>query len=806
MTHAALTPVPFDRVTLNDTFWTPRMETVRTTTIPDLLEMSAGRIRNFDVVAGTDKGKLFLGNSPDSDLYKIMEAAAYTLARTDDPKLDKQLDAIIAKIAAAQAPDGFINTMYMLPRTHPAAPGENTRWVKRYGLGAEGKWKGAVKNWPRGIGQLYCAGHLLESAVAHWRATGKRTFLDVAIKLGDSIYAAFPPNKPLDFADHPQVEIGLIKLYQATGDKRYLDLATHITHKGHHSRPVDRGDGESHKPLRQQRKAYGHAVRTPYVYSGMTDVAAYTDDPPAREALDSLWHSIVDRRMYVTGGTGNGVGYEQHGEDYDLPNEHCYCECCSSIAQGQWNHRLNAVHGEGRYADLVEIEAYNAALAGLSLSGREYAYSNKLSAVATGRGDQWSGVRKRYLFCCPSKLPGFVAGVGRWFYATDASGITVNMYAASTAKITLGGKDVTLQQETQYPWNGRIAITVAPDESRTFDVRLRIPGWARNAPLPSPLYHFAEKPTARPTLTINGRPAEMPALVKGYATVRRQWKPGDVVELNLPMPIRRVYAHAKVEADRGRVALMRGPVVYCLEGIDNGGRALDIVLPKDAPLTAEHRADLLGGVTVILGRGLVRGTEPVALTAVPYYAWQNRGIGEMAVWVIEDAALCDALPQTTTGKVKLDPKNLATQARPGASHGQQYPNTLDAMRDGLVPKSSADKSQPRMSWWPHKGVLGRAQYTFDTPQTVSRIKVYWFQDAPKGGCKLPQAWRLFYRDGSAWKPVTNPSGFGLTKDAFNETTFDPIKTTGLRIEVDMHKGFSAGIHEWRVEAHRNTDG
>jgi len=644
MTCAALTPVPFDRVTIDDAFWTPRMETVRTKTIPDLLKMSAGRIRNFDVIAGKDKGKLFLGNSPDSDLYKIMEAAAYTLARVDDEKLDKQLDEIIARIAAAQAPDGFLNTMYMLPRSHPATPGEDTRWVKRYGYGIEGKWKGEVKNWPGGIGQLYCAGHLLESAVAHWRATGKRTFLDVAIKLADNIHAAFPPGEPLGFADHPQVEIGLVKLYQATGDKRYLDLAGHITHNGHHSRPVDLGAGESHKPLRQQRKAYGHAVRTPYVYSGMTDLAAYTDDKAAREALDSLWHSIVDRRMYVTGGTGNGVRYEQHGEDYDLPNEHCYCECCSNIAQGQWNHRLNALYGEGRYADLVEIEAYNAALAGLSLGGTEYGYSNKLIAAAKGRGDQWSGVRKRYLFCCPSKLPGFVAGVGRWFYATDESGITVNMYAASTARIALADGEVTVRQETQYPWNGRIAITVTPDEARTFDLRLRIPGWARNAPLPGALYRFAETSTAKPTLKINGRPADMPDLVKGYATIGRQWKGGDVVELDLPMPVRRVYADAKVEADRGRVALMRGPVVYCLEGIDNGGRALDVVLPKGAKLTAEHRADLLGGVTVIRGRGLVGGTEPVEITAVPYYAWQNRDIGEMTVWIIEDAKLCEALP------------------------------------------------------------------------------------------------------------------------------------------------------------------
>ena len=649
MKHARLAPVPFDRVKIDDAFWTPRMETVRTKTIPDLLKIAAGRIRNFDVIATASKAgtgtsaslvsqwpvsKLWLGNSPDSDLYKILESAAYTLSRVEDSKLEKQVDAIIAKIAAAQAPDGYLNTMYMLPRSHPAAPGPKSRHVKRYGYGAEGKWKGAVANWPEGIGQLYCAGHLLEAAVTHWRATGKRTFLNVAIRLADNIHTAFPPGREMDFADHPQVEIGLIKLYQATGEKRYLDLAGHITHKGHHSRPVDIGKGESHKPLRQQRKAYGHGVRTAYVYSGMTDLAGYLGDKPAREALDSLWHSIVDRRMYITGGTCNGTGYEQHGEDYELPNEKCYCECCMNIAQGQWNHRLNAIYGDAKYADIVEIEAYNAALSGISLAGTEYFYTNKLAAGTTGRKEQWSGVRTRYLFCCPSKLPGFVAGVGRWFYATDAAGIYVNMYAASTAKIALAGGEVTLRQETRYPWDGRVAITVSPGKPRTFDVSLRIPGWTRSAPLPSPLYRFGGPAGARPTLRINGQAVRLPAPVKGYATVRRRWRAGDVVELNLPMPIRRVQADGKIAADRGRVALMRGPVVYCLEGVDNGGKALNIVLPKDAKLTAEHRPDLLGGVTVIRGRGLL-GAKPVDITAVPYYAWQNRGIGEMTVWITE---------------------------------------------------------------------------------------------------------------------------------------------------------------------------
>ena len=636
--HAALQAVPFTAVRVEDRFWAPRIETVRTRTIPDLLTLAEGRIRNFAIVAGIETGKLWMGNSPDSDLYKILEAAAYTLAARADPALQEQLDAIIAKIAAAQAPDGYLNTMYMLPLGHPASPGPDVRQVQRYGYGPEQQWKGAIAEWPKGIGQFYCAGHLFEAAAAHYRATGKRNFLDVAVKLADNVHRAFPPEKPIDFADHPQIEIGLIKLYQVTGEERYLDLAGRIIHHGKHSRPPDKGDGESHKPLRDQRKAYGHGVRTGYLYSAAADLAGYLDDRPLRTALDSLWHSIVDRRMYVTGGVCDGTPAEQHGEDYHLPNDACYCECCANIAQAQWNHRLNLLTGDARYADVVELEAYNAGLSGISLRGTEYFYTNKLAAAAAGRKGQHSGVRTRYLFCCPSKLPGFVAGIGRWVYATDDSGVVVNLYVGGSAKVAVGGRAVTVTQQTRYPWDGRIAVTVEPEQAATFDLCLRIPGWAQGRLLPSDLYRFGDAGAPPVTLKINGRAVEMPALRKGYARIRRRWEKGDTVELDLPMPVRRVYADEKVEADGGRVALARGPVVYCLEGVDNGGSVLNLALPKDAEPAAEHRDDLLGGVTVLRAKGLADGKTPVVITVVPYYAWQNRGIGEMTVWIIEGAA------------------------------------------------------------------------------------------------------------------------------------------------------------------------
>ena len=637
--RAALTPVPFQAVHIDDPFWTPRLETIQTQTIPDLLKMSDERIKNFAIIAGKEQGKLFLANSPDSDLYKIMEAAAYTLAWRPDPKLDKQLDEIIAKIAAAQAPNGYLNTQYMLPLTHPASPDPDHRNVKRYGYGPEQQWKGSIEEWPRGMGQFYCAGHLFDAAVAHFQATRKRNFLDVAIKAADNVCRAFPLDQPINYADHPQIGIGLIKLYEVTGDRKYLDLANHIVHHGHHARPPDLGDRESWKPIEDQRQAWGHAVRINYLYREATDLCRYLDQPQTLQALDSLWHSIVDRRIYLHGGVGGPANAEQIAEDYLLDNERCYCECCANIAHGQWNHALNLLTGDAKYADLVEIEAYNGGLSGISLEGTKYFYSNKLAVGKDSRDGQHTGVRTRYLFCCPAKLPGFVAGISRWAYACDDKGLYVNLFLGGTAEIKLPAGTVSIRQETQYPWEGLVKFTVKPPQPAEFDVCLRIPGWVRNAgPLPSELYRFADPTPAEWRVRVNGEVWMDRTLDRGYLRIHRQWRAGDTVELELPLSIRRVYADEQVEADRGRVALMRGPLVYCLEGVDHEASVLSLALPEKAEITAERRADLLGGVTVLRGQALADGQKPVPFTAVPYYSWENRGIHEMAVWLKRAAA------------------------------------------------------------------------------------------------------------------------------------------------------------------------
>jgi len=637
--HSALCEVPFSKVQIDDAFWAPRIATLQTKTIFDLLEIAEeqGKIDNLRIIARRKKdGRIRPYNSPDSDLWKIMEAASYTLAWRRDPTLERTLDDLIALYAAAQADDGYINQMFMLPDDHPQSPPNAAK--ARLGYGLDQRFKGAIEQWPLGMGQLYSAGHLFESAAAHYRATGKRSLLDVAVRMADCVCRRFPPGKPVDYADHPQAGIGLVKLYEVTGERRYLELADHIVHHGHHARPPDLGDRESWKPIEQQRKAWGHAVRIHYLYSAATDLCRHLGRPETRTALESLWHSIVDRRLYLIGGVGGPAHAEQLADDWVLDNARCYCECCANIAHAQWNHRLNLLTGDARYADLVELVAYNGGLSGISLDGTRYFYRNPLAVGKQGRGGPHGGVRTRYLFCCPAKLPGFLAGIGRWAYAVDDKGVYVNLYIGGSTTVQMGDRAVTIRQKTRYPWDGGVTITVEPETPGPFDLCLRIPGWLRcPGPVPSALYRFGTRPKPGWTVAVNGHEHAGGPLDNGYLRLSRDWKAGDTVRLHLPMPVRRVYAHENVKPDRGRVALMRGPLVYCLEGVDHEDRVSNLVLPRDVVIQADHRDGLLGGVTVLKGRCLADGKRPVEFAGVPYYAWQNRGVDEMAVWLIEDA-------------------------------------------------------------------------------------------------------------------------------------------------------------------------
>lgn len=618
-----ISPVPFTAVRFDDAFWRPRLETNRAVTLPFNFRKceETGRIDNFAKAAGWMDGPhegIFFN---DSDVFKVVEGAAYSLALAPDPALDSYLDDLIAKFAGAQEPDGYLYTARTIDPSAVRADREGlTRWSHL-----------------RVNHELYNVGHLYEAAVAHFQATGKRNLLDVALKNADLIDSIFGPDKRRDVPGHQEIEIGLAKLYRVTGDERYLRLAKFfLDERGHangrelYTNFGNPGYMQDHLPVTEQREAVGHAVRAVYMYTGMADVAALTGDSRYIEAINRLWENVVGRKLYLTGGIGARHTGEAFGDDYELPNAEAYAETCAAIANVLWNQRMFLLHGDARYVDILELSLYNGLLSGISLSGDEFFYTNPLASdgkTAVNRG----AIGRQPWFdcsCCPTNDVRFLASLPGYVYAADAKNKTlyVNLFVAGQATVNVGGQQVRLRQETTYPWNGRVRLRVELPGKADFALALRIPGWAVNQPVPGDLYRYLAPESSRPTLTVNGEVVE-PPMEKGYAVLRRAWKSGDVVELTLPLPVRRVLCHEAVEGNRGRVALMRGPLVYCVEGVDNGGSLADLTLADAAALSVEHRAELLNGVTVIRAGG----EHP--FTAIPYYAWGHRGVGEMAVWL-----------------------------------------------------------------------------------------------------------------------------------------------------------------------------
>lgn len=653
--HSRWREVPLTEVRLLDGFWLERLRVVQEKTLPDLLDLAEeqGKLDNFRLVAGrpTPSGRtqLRLFNAPDSDVYKLLEAAAYSLALRPAPELARRIDALIDLIAAAQQPDGYLNTQYTLPFGHPASPPPENRHARTFGYGPEFRWRSLAAEWPRGYSQLYCAGHLFEAAVAHYRATGQRRLLDVALRLAEHIAAVFTPEKIRDYAEHPEVELGLMQLYEVTGRARYLELADQLARYVRFSRPPDLDRAANSRPLVEQSAAIGHAVRTAYLYAGATDVVRATGAADLVGALDRLWENVVSRKMYVHGGTGNGAPAEQHGHDYDLPLLATYSETCAAIAQAQWNHRLNLRTGQARYADLVELESWNNALAGVSLAGTEYFYANKLNLGTERRTNQHSGVRCRYLFCCPAKAPVFLAGLARWIYAVPTSPVSarepalvVNQFVSSTVATTLAGRPLRLTQRTELPAGGTTTFTVEQGTGAAWALRVRLPAWARaeaTGPIPHGPYAYAvgERPTVRVTLNRTALPAESGQPdADGYLTLRRTWQAGDTFRVEFSLPVRRVHAAPVIVAQRGRVALMRGPLLYCLEGVDHAVDVQQLRLPPTAPLEARFAPALLGGVMTLVGTASAPDGQPTPLCAIPYFAWQNRGLHALATLLIED--------------------------------------------------------------------------------------------------------------------------------------------------------------------------
>ena len=623
--------VSFQNVAITDNFWRPRIEINSMAGIRHALQQASQSIENFDIASGKS-GKEYKANmASDSDVYKIIQGAAYALHHTPDKELETTVDSVIDRIVAAQQPDGYLNTYISI---HDLSK----RWTDL-----------------RKSHELYCAGHLIEAAVAYYQVTGKRKLLDAAIRFADYIDSVFGPGKRLDVPGHEEIELALYKLFQVTNEKKYFNLsAFFVDERGDPKRmkvdkitPPDHDPDagtpnrwrppsyiQDHLPVTQQLYAVGHAVRAMYLYSAMADIAIETGDTQYIHALDSIWNDIVRKKLYITGGIGTRQFHDEgFGSDYLLPNDQAYCETCSSIGLTFWNRRMCLLHGDAKYADQLELTMYNAAISGVSLSGDRFFYTNPLESKGKTMRNPWDNPP-----CCPTNIVRFLPEIGSNIYGKTDDGIYVNQFIGNEAKIAMGDQEISLKMETDYPWDGRISLRIATGKPADLTLHIRIPGWAQGEFLPGGLYHYLrnEKIPEEVAIKVNGERTRKIQLQKGYAIISRKWKPGDIVELDLPMNIRMVTANPKIQDDLGKVALMRGPLVYCLEEVDNKDyfAETDTVFLRSQSLNAEFRKDILNGVALIHGKAtLGKSNREIAITAVPYYAWCNREQGQMKVWL-----------------------------------------------------------------------------------------------------------------------------------------------------------------------------
>lgn len=614
-------PVPFTQVALNDTFWAPRLETNRTVTLPYILKKcrETGRVDNFLKAAGKMEGSHEGREFNDTDIYKALEGAAYSLQFRRDEALEAEIDELVQLIGAAQEEDGYL---YTARTTDPEAVDPDLEGVERW----------SNLRWSH---ELYCLGHLYEAAVAYYQATGKRALLDISVRTAELIDTVFGAEGRRDVPGHQEVELGLVKLYRVTGETRYLRLAKFfLDGRGHYEGRTPHegfelaGYSQDHLPVTEQREAVGHAVRAGYMYAAMADVAAMADAEGYKPALEAIWQNMVSRKMYLTGGTGSRHKGEAFGENYELPNHTAYNETCAAIANVMWNHRMFLLTGESKYVDVLERTLYNGLLAGIALEGNAFFYPNPLMSDGEYAFNMEGQATRSPWFscsCCPTNVVRFFPSLPGYVYAQRDDEVFVNLFIEGQATLELPKGRLTLEQRTQYPWDGMVEITVQVDTPTTFTLALRLPNWARGEVVPSDLYQYvyqyAEVERETIALSVDGEAVEVPNA--GYVRLRRTWHGGERVRLVLPMIPRLVRSHTNVTENAGRVALERGPLVYCAEEADNQA-VLTASFPLDSDYRTEHRSDLLGGVTLVHHNGW---------TLIPYYAWSHRGVGEMQVWL-----------------------------------------------------------------------------------------------------------------------------------------------------------------------------
>lgn len=777
--------VPFTSVKVTDSFWGQRLKASREVTIPLAFSKceETGRYDNFIKAANpSDDYKVGGFSFDDTDPYKTIEGASYSLQTYPDKQLEAYIDSVLDIIAGAQEPDGYLYTSRTMNPKHPHEWAGSKRWEVEEILSHE----------------LYNLGHMLEGAIAHYQATGSRKFLDIAIKYADCVCREVGPNEgqACVVPGHQIAEMALCKLYVLTGEKKYLDEAKYmLDYRG----KTERKDlySQSHIPVVEQKEAVGHAVRAAYMYAGMADVAALTGDQSYINAIDSIWANIVGKKLYITGGIGATSNGEAFGENYELPNMSAYCETCAAIGNVYVNYRLFLLHGESKYYDVLERSLYNGLISGVSLDGGGFFYPNPLESMGQHQRQPWFGCA-----CCPSNIARFIPSLPGYVYAVKDRNVYVNLFMSNTASLSVDGKKVEIEQTTEYPWEGDIAVTVNQNKAGQWALKIRVPGWVENKVVPSDLYYYSDEISPSYTITVNGETTDGTLAEDGYFTIDRKWKKGDVVNIHFDMEPRTVRANGKVEADKGFVAIERGPIVYCSEWPDNDFDLMGALInqsPKmevaDATIDATEYKEASYPIKAITTDAQALSfdedgklkAKDVTMTLIPYYAWCHRGRGKMRVWQAQDLnATRPAVPPT-----------LASQSTITTS--SEIP-AITSLNDRLVPADGDDRSIPYTHWWPKNGGTEWIAYEFAETATVQSSTVYWYDDGPWGGCRVPKSWSLYYKDDSGnWQPVTGVDSYPTEKGIANVVHFDPVSTSALKMEIQLPDDNSAGVFEWSVK-------
>ena len=779
-----INPVPFTSVKVTPgTFWGQRLEASRKVTIPLAFSKceETGRYTNFSNAAQhlKDPSKVFpVGGLAfdDTDPYKTIEGASYILQTYPDKKLVAYIDSVLDVIASAQEPDGYLYTSRTQNPQKPHEWAGDTRWSKEEDLSHE----------------LYNLGHMVEGAIAHYQATGSRKFLDIAIRYADVVCKEVGPNpgQACVVPGHQIAEMALAKLYLVTGDKKYLDEAKFfLDYRG--KTTIVHDYSQAHKPVVEQDEAVGHAVRAAYMYAGMADVAALTGDQDYIKAIDAIWDNIVTKKLYITGGIGATSNGEAFGKNYELPNMSAYCETCAAIGNVYVNYRLFLLHGESKYYDVLERTLYNGLISGVSLEGNGFFYPNPLESMGQHQRQAWFGCA-----CCPSNICRFIPSLPGYIYAVKGHDVYLNLFLSNSATLDVAGKKVALTQTTDYPWEGETKVVIDKNTAGDFNLKVRIPGWLRNKVVPSDLYQYTDGKRLGYSFIINGITVPLLISPDGYVNIERRWKKGDELIICFDMEPRTVRANNKVAADRGMISVERGPLVYCAEHPDNNFDIMGTLINQN-PQFRLGKGEIAGTPIQTLitdaqtlnfnKEGKLQASDQT-LTLIPYYAWCHRGSGKMRVW----------LPQDLNATNPSQPATLASESKVSSST-EKMP-ALSAINDRLVPKDENDRSVPYTHWWPKNGTTEWLAYEFPEASTVQSATVYWYDDGPWGGCRVPQSWRILYQDAQGqWQPVSGADGYPTDKGSACTVNFDPVKTKALRLEVVLPNDNSAGLFEWIVK-------